>query len=120
MVEGRAFNFTKEWKKTTEIARAYLEKASKRMKKWVDHGRRPLEFQLGDKVLIKLQTDHLRYPRDKDMRLERKYEGLYSILKKVGRTSYKIDIPTWMKIHPMIHVSNLKLYQQDPVDPARN
>ena len=29
----RAFNFTKEWKKNTEIARAYLEKASKRMKK---------------------------------------------------------------------------------------
>ena len=37
----RAFNFTKEWKKNTEIAQAYLEKASKRIKKWVDHGRRP-------------------------------------------------------------------------------
>ena len=32
----RAFNFTKKWKKNTEIAWGYLEKASKRMKKWAD------------------------------------------------------------------------------------
>ena len=68
----RAFNFTKEWKKSIEIARAYLEKASKRMKKWADRGRRPLEFQPGDKVLIKLQSDQLRYRWDKDMRLGKK------------------------------------------------
>ena len=66
----RAFNFTKEWKKNAEIAQAYLEKASKRMKKWADQVRRPLEFQPGDKVLIKLQTNQLRYIGEKNMRLE--------------------------------------------------
>ena len=90
------------------------------MKKWADQGRTPLEFQPGDKLLIKLRSDQLRYRRDKDMRLERKYEGLCLILKKVGKASYKIDIPAWMKIHSMIHVSNLKPYHEDPTDPARN
>ena len=40
----QAFNFTKEWKKNTRIARAYLEKTSRRMKKWADQSRRSLEF----------------------------------------------------------------------------
>ena len=34
----RAFNLTKEWRQNTEIARAYLGKDSKRMKKWADKG----------------------------------------------------------------------------------
>ena len=54
------------------------------------------------------------------MRLERKYEGPCPVLKKVGRASYKIDIPTWMKIHHVIHVSNLKPYHEYPADPTRN
>ncbi|TYK01760.1 reverse transcriptase [Cucumis melo var. makuwa] len=44
----QALNFTKEWKQTNDIARAYLEKTSKRMKKWADKKRRPLEFRAGD------------------------------------------------------------------------
>ena len=40
----RAFNFTKEWRTNTEIARAYLEKAACRMKKWADQARRPRVF----------------------------------------------------------------------------
>ena len=32
----QAYNFTKEWKKTFEIAQAYLKKASRRIKKWAD------------------------------------------------------------------------------------
>ena len=31
-----------------------LEKASKRMKKYTDKGKRPLEFEEGEKVLLKL------------------------------------------------------------------
>ncbi|XP_062104106.1 uncharacterized protein LOC133815267 [Humulus lupulus] len=57
----RAFHFTKDWKKTTEIAQAYLENASKRMKKWADQKCKPLEFKAGDLVLIKLRPEHLRF-----------------------------------------------------------
>ena len=31
-----------------------LEKTSRRMKKYVDQGRRPLEFEQGEKILLKL------------------------------------------------------------------
>ncbi|TYK15559.1 reverse transcriptase [Cucumis melo var. makuwa] len=63
----QALNFTKEWKQTNDIPRAYLEKASKRMKKWADKKRRPLEFRAGDQVLIKLQPEQISQKEDKDV-----------------------------------------------------
>ena len=32
----KAYHFMKDWKKNIEVAYVYLEKASKRMKKWAD------------------------------------------------------------------------------------
>ncbi|TYK11030.1 reverse transcriptase [Cucumis melo var. makuwa] len=116
----QALNFTKEWKHTNDIARAYLEKASKQMEKWADKKRRPLEFREGDQVLIKLRPKQIRFRGRKDQRLIRKYEGLVELLKKVGNTSYRVTLPTWMKIYPVIHVSNLKSYHQDTQDLQRN
>ncbi|KAA0060641.1 reverse transcriptase [Cucumis melo var. makuwa] len=108
----QALNFTKEWRQTNHIARAYLEKASKRMKKWADKKRRPLEFRAGDQVLIKLRPKQVRFRGRKDQRLVRKYEGPVEVLKKVGNTSYRVTLSTWIKIYPVIHVSNLKPYHQ--------
>ncbi|KAA0053608.1 reverse transcriptase [Cucumis melo var. makuwa] len=87
----QALNFTKEWKQTNDIARAYLEKAWKQMKKWADKKRRPLEFRAGDQILTKLRPEQVR-----------------------------VALPTWMKIYPVIHVSNLKPYHQDAEDLQRN
>ena len=80
------------------------------MKKWTDKKRRPIEFRVRDQVLIKLQPGQIRFRGRKDQRLVRKYEGPVEVLKKVGNTSYKVALPTWMKINPVIHVSNLKPY----------
>ncbi|TYK06354.1 reverse transcriptase [Cucumis melo var. makuwa] len=55
----QAHNFMKEWKQTIDIARAYLEKASKHMKKWEGKKRRPFKFRVGYQVLIKLKESRL-------------------------------------------------------------
>lgn len=52
-----AHRFAKEWQERNEIARVFLEKAAKRMKKWADEKRRPRDFRIGDLVLIKIQAD---------------------------------------------------------------
>ena len=90
------------------------------MKKWADQKRRPLEFKTGDLVMIKLRPEQLRFRGNKDIRLVRKYEGPVPVISKVGLTSYKVSLPEWMKIHPVLHVSNLKPYHEDPEDPACN
>ncbi|KAE8694756.1 hypothetical protein F3Y22_tig00110776pilonHSYRG00065 [Hibiscus syriacus] len=90
------------------------EKATKRMKKCADRNRRDLHFQVGDLVLVKLMPEQLRFLRQRDRRLVRKYEGSVSIVAKVGNASYKVDPPTWMRVHPVFHVSNLKPFHTDP------
>ncbi|KAA0052039.1 mannose-P-dolichol utilization defect 1 protein-like protein 2-like [Cucumis melo var. makuwa] len=56
---SQAHNFTKEWKQTTYIAQAYLEKVSKHKKKWADKKRWSLEFRAEDQVLIKLKVEQI-------------------------------------------------------------
>ena len=68
-----------------EIARAYLEKASKRMKKWADKGRRDLEFKVGDLVLVKLMPEQFRSLKSKDNRFVRKYWVQFLLLPKLAR-----------------------------------
>ena len=112
----QAHNFTKEWKESLKVARACLERASKGMKKWANMKRRPLEFQSGDKVLIKLRPEQFWFRGQRDQRLVRKYEGPVEVIEKVGKASYRVQLPSWMKIHLVIHVSNLKPYHPDPDD----
>ena len=49
-----AYKFAKGWHEQADIARSYLEKAAKKMKKWADKKRRHAEFLVGDLVLVKL------------------------------------------------------------------
>ena len=58
-----AFNLTKEWQCQWEIARTFLTRVAKKMKKLVDQGRKPANFQVGDLVLVKLQPTHLKFFR---------------------------------------------------------
>ena len=90
------------------------------MKEWADKKHRPLQFRAGDQVLIKLRPEQIRFRSRKDQRLVRKYEGPVKVLKKIGATSYRVALPTWMKIHSVIHVSNLKPYHPDPDDNQQN
>lgn len=55
--EGRsqtAYKFMMEKQELLKQAQDNLRKASKRTKKYVDLKRKPLEFDIGDKVLLKL------------------------------------------------------------------
>ena len=90
------------------------------MKKWADKKCRPLQFRAGDQVLIKLRPEQIRFRSRKNQRLVRKYEGPVEVLKKIGATSYRVALPAWMKIDPVIHVRNLKPYHPDPDDDQRN
>ncbi|GMI94555.1 hypothetical protein HRI_003124800 [Hibiscus trionum] len=89
------------------------------MKKWADRGRRDQNFKVGDLVLVKLMAEQLRFLWNRDRRLVRKYEGPLPIVAKVGNSSYRIKPPTWMKVHPVFYVSNLKPFHADPSDASR-
>ena len=80
------------------------------MKKWAYQKRRSLAFQASGQVMIKLRSEQFRFHGNRDKRLVRKYEGPIEVIEKVGKTSYRLQLPTRMRIYPVIHVSNLKPY----------
>ncbi|KAJ4717218.1 Retrotransposon protein, putative, Ty3-gypsy subclass [Melia azedarach] len=114
-----AFKFAKAWHEQADLARAYLDKAAKKMKKWADKKRRDVEFQEGDLVMVKLLPQQFKSLRKVHKGLVRRYEGPFPIVKKVGKVSYRVLLPPKLKIHPVFHVSMLKPYHGDEEDPSR-
>ena len=107
MVRSRQEMFDEAWDN--------LEKAAKRMKKYANRDRRPLEFQVGNKVLLKL-TPQLWTKisiKTRQRGLIPKYDGLFEIIKWVGQVTYMLKLPERLKLHPTFHVSFLKPYHED-------
>ncbi|PON58022.1 hypothetical protein PanWU01x14_169530, partial [Parasponia andersonii] len=115
-----AFKFAKRWHEQVELARAYLNKASKIMKNWADKRRRHVEYQEGDLVLVKLLPQQFKTLRKVHKGLVRKYESPFSVLKRVSKVSYKLQLPAKLKIFPVFHVSMLIPYHGDERDPSRD
>ena len=111
-----AFKFAKGWHEQANITRSYLDKAAKKMKKWANKKRRHTEYKVEDMVLVKLLPQQLKSLRPVRKDLVRRYEGPFPILGKVGKVSYRVELPPRLKIHPVFHVSYLKPYHKDKDD----
>nr|GEX73184.1 hypothetical protein CTI12_AA187700 [Tanacetum cinerariifolium] len=109
----------KEWHEQVDMARASLDKATKRMKKWADKRRRHVEFEVGDQVMVKLLPQQFKSLRKVHKGLIRRYEGPFPVIGRVGKVSYRVQLPPKLKIHPVFHVSFLKPYHEDEEDPKR-
>nr|GLL16863.1 hypothetical protein F511_07660 [Ipomoea trifida] len=115
-----AYVLAKTWEEQADLARANLAKAAKKMKKWADKGRRPKEYGIGDMVMVKLQPRQFKALWSLHPGLLRKYVGPYPVLEKVGKVSYRVELPPNLKIHPIFHASVLKPHHKDLDDPGRN
>ena len=99
-----------------------LAKAVQRMKKYADEGRRFLEFQVGDKVMLKLTPQVWKRITKRQVHkgLIQRYDGPFEVLRRVGKLAYLLELPERYQVHPVFHVSFLKPFYEDPVEPERS
>jgi hypothetical protein len=94
--------------------RRKLLKAQSLMKEIADKKRRPVEFNVGDFVYLKLRPYRQRsLTLTSYNKLSKRYFGPYKILQKIGPIAYKLDLPSNSKLHQVFHCSLLKLHQGD-------
>ncbi|KAI3790948.1 hypothetical protein L2E82_04403 [Cichorium intybus] len=91
------------------IIRDKLKIARDRQKSYADNRRKPLEFQVGDKVLLKVSPWKGLVRFGKKGKLSPRYVGPFEIIERIGLVAYKLQLPQKLNaIHDTFHVSNLK------------
>jgi hypothetical protein len=102
---------------TTEKVRLIQERmktSQSRQKSYADQRRRPLEFQEGDHVFLRVTPTTGVGRALKSKKLTPKFIGPYQVLRRVGPMAYQIALPPNLAgLHNVFHVSQLRKYIAD-------
>ena len=99
---------------TVKVIRERLRTAQSRQKSYADRRRRPLEFQVGDHVFLKVSPMRGLSRFGKKGKLSPRYVGPFEILERIGALAYRLALPPNLsQVHNVFHVSMLKKYMSD-------
>jgi len=100
----KATEFVERIKKIYEEAKAVLKKVQEDMKRQADRKRKESEdWKKEDKVI--LSTKNLVFKERPVRKLVERYVGLYEIEEVVSMNAVKLQLPSLMRIYPVVNVS---------------
>ncbi|GJS61174.1 putative reverse transcriptase domain-containing protein [Tanacetum coccineum] len=95
-------------KKIVQI-RQRLQAARDRQRSYANVRRKPLEFQVGDRVMLKVSPRKGVIHFGKRGKLNPRYIGPFKILERIGPVAYKLELPEELSnVYSTFHISNLK------------
>jgi hypothetical protein len=101
-------DFVDEAEKNIRIIQQNMKAAQSCQKSYADKRRRPLEFQVGDYVYLKV-TPMKKKRFGIKKKLAARFVGPCRIIEKKGPVAYKLQLPeTMSSIFPVFHVPQLK------------
>ncbi|GJT54888.1 hypothetical protein Tco_0989942, partial [Tanacetum coccineum] len=82
-----------------------------------DRKRKPMEYEVGDRVMLKVSPWKGVVRFGKRGKLNPRYVGPFKVLARVGKVAYKLELPQELsRVHHTFHVSNLKkCYADEPL-----
>ncbi|GJX74005.1 putative reverse transcriptase domain-containing protein [Tanacetum coccineum] len=94
-----------------------MQAAQDRKKSYADRKRKPMEFEVRDRVMLKVSPWKGVVQFGKQGNLNPRYVRPFKVLAKVGKVAYKLKLPQELsRVHHTFHVSNLKkCYADEPL-----
>ncbi|GJZ42255.1 hypothetical protein Tco_0589141 [Tanacetum coccineum] len=94
-----------------------MQVAQDRQKSYADRKRNPIEFEVGDKVMLKVSPWKGVIRFGKRGKLNPRYVRPFKVLANVGKVAYRLELPQELsRVHHTFHVSNLKkCYADEPL-----
>ncbi|GJS73249.1 reverse transcriptase domain-containing protein [Tanacetum coccineum] len=87
-----------------------MQAARDRQKSYADKRRRPLEFEVGDKVMLKVAPWKGVMRFGKRGKLNPRYIGPFRIIERIGLVAYRLELPQELsRVHNVFHVCRSKL-----------
>ncbi|GJT54202.1 putative reverse transcriptase domain-containing protein [Tanacetum coccineum] len=105
---------------TTEkiiLIKERMQAAQDRQKSYADRKRKQMEFEVGDRVMLKVLPWKGVVRFGKQGKLNPRYVRPFKVLAKVGKVAYRLELPQEpSRVHHTFHVSNLKkCYADEPL-----
>ncbi|GJV92965.1 putative reverse transcriptase domain-containing protein [Tanacetum coccineum] len=89
--------------------RQRLQAARDRQRSYANVRRKPLEFQVGDRVMLKVSPRKGVIRFGKRGKLNPRYIRPFKILERIGPVAYKLELPEELSnVHSTFYISNLK------------
>ncbi|GJV41211.1 hypothetical protein Tco_1419651 [Tanacetum coccineum] len=89
--------------------RQRLQAARDRQRSYANVRRKPLEFQVGDRVMLKVSPHKGVIRFGKRGKLNPRYIRPFKILERISLVAYKLELPEELSnVHSTFHISNLK------------
>ncbi|GJU18074.1 hypothetical protein Tco_1146040 [Tanacetum coccineum] len=108
--EGKMFGLELELETTKVVViKERLEEAKDRQKSYADNSRKPLEFEVGNRELLKVTPWKGVVHFGKKGKLVPRCVEPFEILERIGPVVYRLRLPEELSgVHDTFHVSNLK------------
>ena len=106
-----ATEFVEKMKKVYEEAGVVLKKMQEEMKRYMDQSRKETkDWKKGNRVL--LSTKDLVFKERPVRKLTERYVGPYVIEEVVLSNTVKLQLPTLMRIYPVVNISQIVWYKE--------